>query len=84
MALALTDHNNLCGAMSFAQLTRSLDMHGITGAEVTLKGGYHLTLLAKDSTGYRNLVRLITAAHKAGERNVPELPSELIPGHAAD
>ena len=31
-ALALTDHNNLCGAMSFAQLTRSLDMHGITGA----------------------------------------------------
>ena len=36
-ALALTDHDNLCGAMCFAQLTRSLDMHGITGAEVTLK-----------------------------------------------
>jgi hypothetical protein len=26
-------------------------MHGITGAEVTLKGGFHLTLLAKDRTG---------------------------------
>jgi error-prone DNA polymerase len=82
-ALALTDHDNLCGAMCFAQLTRSLDMHGITGAEVTLKGGYHLTLLAKDSTGYRNLSRLITAAHQKGERNIPELPPELLPEHAA-
>jgi hypothetical protein len=36
-ALALTDHNNLCGAMCFARLTRSLDMHGITGAELTLQ-----------------------------------------------
>jgi error-prone DNA polymerase len=58
-------------------------MHGITGAEVTLKGGYHLTLLAKDSTGYRNLSRLITAAHQKGERNIPELPPELLPEHAA-
>ena len=38
-SLALTDHNNLCGAMRFAQLTRSLGIHGITGAELTLKGG---------------------------------------------
>jgi error-prone DNA polymerase len=82
-ALALTDHNNLCGAMRFAQLTRSLEMQGITGAEVTLKGGYHLTLLAKDSTGYKNLSRLLTAAHQAGERNEPELPPELLPEHAA-
>ena len=62
-ALALTDHNNLCGAMRFAQLARSLEMRGIIGAEITLKGGYHLTLLAKDREGYRNLCRLITAAH---------------------
>ncbi len=69
MRLALTDHDNLCGAMRFSQLTRSLEMQGIIGAEITLKGGYHLTLLAKDRTGYRNLCRLITAAHNAGERN---------------
>jgi error-prone DNA polymerase len=81
-ALALTDHDNLCGAMRFAQLTRSLGMQGITGAEITLKGGYHLTLLAKDRKGYRNLCRLITAAHSSGERNQPELPPELLPGHA--
>jgi len=81
-ALALTDHDNLCGAMRFAQLTRSLGMQGITGTELTLKGGYHLTLLAKDGTGYRNLCRLITAAHSAGERNLPELSSELLAEHA--
>jgi error-prone DNA polymerase len=82
-ALALTDHDNLCGAMRFAQLTKSLGMQGITGAEVTLKGGTHLTLLAKDGTGYRNLCRLITAAHQSGERNKPELSPELLTEHAA-
>jgi len=98
-ALALTDHDNLCGAMRFAQLTRSLGMHGIIGAELTLKacpvprikygagcdtgGGAHLTLLARDQSGYRNLCRLLTAAHSAGERNAPELDSSLLPEHAA-
>jgi error-prone DNA polymerase len=81
-ALAVTDHDNLCGAMCFAQLARSLEMQGIIGAEVTLSGGYHLTLLVKDRKGYGNLCRLITAAHAAGERNEPELPPELIPEHA--
>jgi len=46
-----------------------------------IKRRYHLTLLAKDNTGYRNLSRLITAAHQNGERNEPELPSELLPEH---
>lgn len=81
-ALAITDHNNLCGAMRFAQLTKSLGMHGVIGAEITLRGGSHLTLLARDRLGYRNLCRLITAAHNSGERNVPELPPELLPNHA--
>ena len=81
-ALALTDHDNLCGAMRFAKLTASLEMQGIIGAEITLKGGYHLTLLAKDSTGYKNLSRLITAAHQAGELNEPALPTELLAEHA--
>ena len=58
---------------AFAQLTRSLEIQGIIGAEITLKGGYHLTLLAKDRQGYRNLCRLITAAHNSGERDKPEL-----------
>src|SRR3989339_227437 len=46
-ALALTDHDNLCAAMRFAQLADSLEIQGIIGAEVTLTGGSHITLLAK-------------------------------------
>ena len=80
-ALAITDHDNLCGAIQFAQLAKSLGLHGIIGTEVTLQGGYHLTLLAKDRHGYRNLCRLITTAHTSGERNVPELPPDLLPEH---
>ena len=81
-ALAITDHDNLCGAMQFAQLAKSLEMQGITGAEITLQNGFHLTLLAKNGQGYKNLCRLITAAHNSGERNEPELPPELLPEHA--
>src|SRR5512137_400404 len=74
-ALALTDHNNLCGAMRFAQLTRSLGIQGLIGAEWSLIGCHHLTLLATDRQGDRNLCRLITAAHSACERYRPELDS---------
>src|SRR4030042_379629 len=35
-ALAVTDHDNLCGAMCFAQLAASLEMRGIIGAELTV------------------------------------------------
>ncbi|MEN8614233.1 DNA polymerase III subunit alpha [Dehalogenimonas sp. THU2] len=82
-ALAVTDHDNLCGAMRFAHLAGSLEMKGIVGAEVTLKGGYHLTLLVENREGYKNLCRLITAAAEAGERNTPELPPERLAEHAS-
>src|SRR5512138_3345010 len=79
-ALALTDHNNLCGAMRFARLTHPPGaVKGIIGGEITLRGGSHLTLIAKDRRGYRNLCRLITAAHSAGERDNPELDPALLP-----
>src|SRR4030042_6468072 len=80
-ALAVTEHDNLCGAMCFAQLAKSLEMHGTIGAEVTLENGFHLTLLAKDRQGYSNLCRLITAAHASGERNAPALPIGLLKEH---
>jgi len=82
-ALALTDHNNLCGAMRFAHLGKSLGVRGIIGAELTIRGGFHLTVLAENWEGYRNLCRLITEAHAAGERNNPALDSELLPSHSA-
>jgi error-prone DNA polymerase len=62
-ALALTDHDGLCGSLAFAHAARAAGVRPITGAEVTLADGSHLTLLAADATGYGNLCRLITLAH---------------------
>lgn len=82
-ALAVTDHDNLCGAMRFSHLSRSLEMPGIIGAELTLAGGFHLTALAENREGYRNLCRLITAGHETGQRNQPELPPERLAEHSS-
>jgi error-prone DNA polymerase len=62
-ALALTDHDGLHGAMEMAQALKPLGIRPITGAELTLDDGTHLTLLCESRTGYTNLCRLITAAH---------------------
>ena len=62
-ALALTDHDGLHGAMEHAQACKALGIRPITGAELTLEDGSHLTLLCETATGYRNLCLLITRAH---------------------
>src|SRR4051812_49793783 len=66
-ALALTDHDGLHGAMEMAQALKPLGIRPITGAEVTLDDGSHLTLLCESRAGYSNLCRLLTLAH-AGTR----------------
>src|ERR1700754_2349927 len=72
-ALALTDHDGLYGSMEFAVAAKTLGIHPITGAEMTLDDGSHLTLLCENSTGYRNLCKLVTAAHR-GTRIRPADP----------
>ena len=72
-ALALTDHDGLHGAMEMAQALSALGIRPITGAELTLDDGHHLTLLCEDVTGYRNLCRLLTEAY-AGDRLAPSVP----------
>ena len=62
-AIALTDHDGLHGAMEMAQALRPLGIRHITGAEVTLDDGSHLTLLCETREGYTNLCRLLTASH---------------------
>src|SRR5213080_4504105 len=62
-ALALTDHHGLYGSMAFAQEAKQLGLQAITGAELTLLDGAHVTLLAETPEGYANLCRLITEAH---------------------
>jgi error-prone DNA polymerase len=62
-ALALTDHDGVYGSLEFAHAAKHFGVRPITGAEVSLDGGAHVTLLAETQRGYANLCRLLTAAH---------------------
>ncbi|MDX6485152.1 MAG: error-prone polymerase, partial [Gaiellaceae bacterium] len=80
-ALALTDHDGVYGSLEFAHAAKHFGVRPITGAEVTLDGGAHVTLLVETSQGYANLCRLLTAAH-AGTRpkeNREPVPPSLNP-----
>ena len=81
-AVALTDHDGLSGSLAFAHAAREVGVRPITGCEITLEGGAHLTLLCEDRRGYANLCRLITAAH-AHDRRKPEATLEQVARHAA-
>jgi hypothetical protein len=72
----MTDHGNLFGAIEFYQEAQRAGVKPIIGCEVYVAPGshkdrppsrresaYHFTLLAENETGYRNLVKLVTAAH---------------------
>jgi error-prone DNA polymerase len=62
-ALALTDHDGIYGSLEFAHAAKHFGVRPITGAELTLDGGSHVTLLVESHQGYANLCRLITDAH---------------------
>ncbi|MBR62255.1 MAG: error-prone DNA polymerase [Dehalococcoidia bacterium] len=62
-ALAITDHNNLCGAMEFSKAAVNFNIKSIIGSEITLIDGSHITLLVKNNAGYSNLCHLISIAH---------------------
>src|SRR2546429_2423122 len=62
-ALALTDHDGVYGSLEFAHAAKHFGVRPITGAELTLADGSHVTLLVETAKGYANLCRLITAAH---------------------
>jgi error-prone DNA polymerase len=80
-ALALTDHDGVYGSLEFAHAARLLGIRAITGAEVTLEDGSHVTLLVETQRGYTTLCRLLTTAH-AGKRLEPRLPlAELEQAH---
>jgi error-prone DNA polymerase len=87
-ALALTDHDGVCGSLEFAHAAKALDVRPITGAELTLADTTHVTLLVESPRGYANLCRLITAAHagtrpKPAELLPPALPLETLLEHNA-
>ena len=67
-ALALTDHDGVYGSLEFAHAAKHAGIRPITGAEVTLEHGLHVTLLCESSRGYSNLCRILTAAHSGTRR----------------
>jgi error-prone DNA polymerase len=70
--LALTDHDGVYGSLEFAHAAKAFGVRPITGAELTLNDGSHVTLLVETPRGYANLCRLLTQAH-AGKRLEPRL-----------
>src|ERR1043166_8680305 len=80
-ALALTDHDNLAGAMEFARIAKTWGIKPITGAEVTLAEG-HLTLLAETPRGYPTLSRLTRRANLSSPRGEPVARFEWLAEHA--
>ncbi len=95
-ALAITDHGAMHGAIDFYQAAREQGIKPIIGCEVyvapgsrldkkTSSGGrdvyHHLGLLAKDATGYKNLIQLVTAAHLEGYYYKPRIDKELLTKH---
>ena len=90
-ALALTDHGNLYGAVRFTQKAAEYGLKPIIGCEVYVapdsrfdrtpgeaRKSYHLVLLAENTTGYRNLVSLVSRAHLEGFYYRPRVDKELL------
>jgi len=81
-ALALTDHDGVYGSLEFAHAASAVGLRPITGAEVTLEGGTHVTLLCESQRGYANLCRILTEAH-AGTRRAGREDREPLPPSVA-
>ena len=96
-SIALTDHGVLFGAVEFYQEAEKAGVKPIIGCEAyvapgsmldrkTSNGGkdaaHHLTLLAADDEGYRNLVKITSAAHLEGFYYKPRVDREFLAAHS--
>ena len=85
-ALAVTDRNNLFGALEFAETAAGLGIQPIIGASLRVRDGADegdIALLVKNRTGYDNLMALISAAHVDAEGKLgPGIGEALLAAHA--
>ena len=87
-AIALTDHGNMYGVKEFLKCAgKHKAVKPIVGCEIYVSKGdhrrrepgyYHLILLAKNMTGYRNLVKIVSIAHIEGMYYRPRVSHEVI------
>lgn len=90
-SLAITDHGGMYGAVHFFNACKREGIKPIIGVEAYMSATsrfdkqakmgadqYHLTLLAKDMEGYRNLMRMVSAANLEGFSYKPRIDMELL------
>src|ERR687891_370867 len=91
-ALAMTDHGAMFGALDFYRAARERGVTPILGVEAYVAPGSrfdrtpgeneeryrHLTILARNETGYRNLLRLVTDSHLEGFYHRPRVDKDLL------
>jgi DNA polymerase III subunit alpha len=95
-ALAVTEHGNMFSSVVFHDKARSKGIKPILGCETYVapvsrhtKGGSmhesnnHLVLLAENEVGYRNLIKLVSAAYVEGFYYRPRIDKELLAQHAS-
>ena len=93
-AMALTDHGALYGAIDFYSACKDLGVKPIVGVEAYVaprgmtqrdaqkdRHYFHLVLLAKDLTGYRNMLKLVTEANVEGLYYKPRIDRALLEQH---
>ncbi|MBU4223825.1 PHP domain-containing protein, partial [Patescibacteria group bacterium] len=94
-ALALTDHGNMHGVIEFYKKCKKAGIKPIIGVEAYIARDslrqkrpnidnkrYHLTLLAKNEVGYKNLMRLVTISHLEGFYYKPRMDKEILAEHS--
>ncbi len=89
-AIALTDHGTVSGAIAFYKECKKHDIKPILGCEVyqslgpmreRTRGYNHLTVLAKDDAGWKNLSRLVSLANLHGYYYRPRVDFETLAAH---
>lgn len=93
-AVAITDHGVMHGAMELYRLGKDLQFKTIIGCEFYVHHGditkkdpnnkenFHLVLLAKNNTGYQNLVKLVSISHIDGFYYKPRINREILEKHS--
>ncbi len=86
--VALTDHGNMFGAIDFYKTAKAAGIKPIIGLEGYIspttrfdkdtKGNYHITLLAQNEEGYKNLMKLTTFSYTEGFYYKPRIDKELL------
>ena len=82
-AVAVTDTNNLFGAMEFSLEASKAGIQPIIGCQASIEGGHQIVLLVQNEQGYKNLCKIVSHAYMAeGDTHGVNAELEDIKNHA--